>query len=172
MKLDFKLNMDMQNFSYMDGSQQAIESGADEDYSTVIQVVIPITAAEITPGTYHEEYKGSDVEISVEVISGEYADPLARKFKDMLFGASGAPESSLPFKVFSDNRSEYPAYLIQAKFPYRIAEWIKKEDFDLDEFQVISKQSKEKILALIVFNKVCQSWRFREDRKLLTYDDI
>lgn len=174
-----KLNMDMSNMSFMQGTAKSISGGSDDDYVTQIGIVLPADKYMFPAGTYNEKYDDSLVEIKISKISKQEDDPVYKIAKNFNFGASGSGLESIPFEAFTDNRGQYPAILLTIAFHKRIASWIDdshetgiKMDLDYEKMQITGgPDNEEKIKAIIVINRLIKSQKW-SDIQNISYDDV
>jgi len=174
-----KLNMDMFNLSFMQGTEKAISGGSDDDYVTQIAFVLPADKYTFPAGVYKEKYDDSLVEIHISKISTQEDDPVYRNAKILDIGASGSGLEFIPFEAFTDNRGEYPAILLTVVFHKRIASWVgdshetvRKMNVDFEKMQITgAPDNEEKIKAIIVINRLIKSEKW-EDIKDISYDDV
>jgi len=155
-----KLKMDMADMSFIQGNVNSILMGKSEDYDTVIDLILPYQPTDIKIGNYTIEYDGHAVNIQLQVLENADNDPIMINGKGFEFGlGTGVP--SLPFKVFTDNKGEYPCVLATLVFPFRLGSWIDpshEKSINYEEIQVTGPLDiREKVVALTVLNRLLKS---------------
>ena len=173
-----KLNLDMANMSMMNGSVDSISHGKPEEYVTTISFVLPYQPDDISAGDYLIEDHDHQIKVRLQVIKSTDDDPIMKLGKGWNFGTSGTGVPSLPFKVFTDNRGEYPCVLATLVFPYRLASWIDPGHesgiymgHNYEEVQVTGPPDvREKIIALTTLNSLLKSKGLKTKYLPITYE--
>lgn len=180
MRNSIKLNMDMGNLSIIQGSAKSISGSQDGDYISKINLIIPLPPGQISDGSYNVEYKEEKLEVIISTLITSGQDPLLKAGMQIQIGTPGTGLPSLPFQVFTDNRGIYPAVLATVIFPRRIATWVDdshetgmKMNYDYEAMQVTggAPDITEKILALVVINRLIESLEVAEKKKI-QYDEV
>ncbi len=177
-KESITLNLDLANMSMGNGSVDSISHGKPEEYLTTISFVLPYQPDEISAGDYLIEDHGHQIRVRLQIIKNTDDDPIMKLGKNWNLGVSGTGVPSLPFKVFTDNRGEYPCVLATLVFPYRLAYWIDPAHesgifmgHDYDEAQVTGPPDiREKIIALKTLNRLLKTNGLKTKYFPITYD--
>jgi len=178
-KNSIKLDMDINNLSFFQGSAKQISTANDIDYVSRLDMILPREYLQIPTGLFKVEYKNYTVDIKISLINNVEEDFIFNNAKNLNIGASGSGLDFLPFEAFTDNRGEYPAVAATLVFPKRIASWIDdthptgmKMDYDYEAIQVTgAPNNEEKTQAIIVLNKLIKSFSIK-DIHGITYDDV
>ena len=185
-KCNIDLNIDISYKTYIQGDPKAIAIGNDTDYVSIIDMFLPAKYLQITAGTFSIEYNDFVVDVEIKRINTKEEDPLlehAKRLKEI--GAKIDVRNfvhnvlNLPMEAITDNRGKYPAVMATLTFPKRIVTWIDVEhdsgirgESDYEVFQVTGgSDSKEKILALIILNRLIKSLQM-DGLHPLSYDDV
>jgi len=178
-KSGIKLNMDMAYLSFLQGTADAISHGGVEEYVTKIDIVFPTSIPSPPEGIFSLDYDDKKVDIKVSILNSAQEDPALNAARNLNIGASGSGLEMIPFQAFTDNRGKYPAVMATLIFPWRVASWVDygpggriTSESEREEFQITGfPKSKEKILAILLINRLIKSFD-RPDLKSLSYDDI
>ncbi len=182
--IDLDINISYQIFTQ--GSPKLIGVGDDIDYISIIDIILPSKYLNLSIGKFDIEYKDSIVNIEIKKINTKEEDLVlaqVEKLKNALKKKEARDffytEFDLPAEAITDNRGVYPTVAAIITFPWRIAKWIDvkhdtglKMENDSELFQITGvDDSSEKILALIIFNRLLKLLKIN-DLNILTYDDI
>ncbi len=177
------------------GDVKKFSNGDDKDYVSKTEMILPDKYSLIPDDEYSIEYKGDKIIIVISTINKKETDPvfnnakiyqtIEKDIKDKnILPTDHQPKdefTSLPFEAFTDNRGKYPAVKASLWFPKRIVSWldntqntgINMEYSDMmDSFFVTGiPENKEKVLSLIVLNKLIHSLKIK-NLSTLTYEDV
>ncbi len=174
-----KLNMDMSNMGFIQGTAKSISGGENEEYVSKIDMVLPIKFTKIPVEIYYAEYDGAKVDIKISTIEKQEDDIVFNSAKKLNIDASGSGLEMIPFKAFTDNRGKYPAISATLVFHKRIASWVDdshvtgmKMDYDYEKIQVTGiPDNEEKVATIVVLNRLIKALKI-EDLKGISYDDV
>lgn len=175
-----KLNFDISDMAFMQGSAKSISYGKEEDFVTSLKIVLPIIYSKIPDQKFNIIYNGQNVEIHKTTILKKEDDPLLARIMSFKIGTpSNTNLDFLPVEAMTDNRGKYPAPMVTIIFRKRIATWIDdthdtgvKMDYDYEKIQVTGPpENEEKVLAIIILNRLLKSLNI-VGLKNIVYDDI
>jgi hypothetical protein len=112
----FQLNMDISEMFTMNGTAETISQGNAEDYRTNILYVLPLSKEGFRPGEYPVELGGNDILIRLSEVLRPEHDVILQAGRNLQIGTPGTGFPTLPFQVFTDNRGEYPASIVETSF--------------------------------------------------------
>ena len=158
-------------FDMTEGDLKFLEKGKDEDYVTTVGFVLPLDEKEFVQGNYQASYKDSVINVNLFQIMNETKDPIYALGKRMQFGASMQLQN-LPFSIFTDNRSKYPCFFAEIKFPFRLKDWKSKTKEEINEASFTGVFSKDKSLALKILNGLFLDDKYPEEVRPLRYEDV
>ncbi len=176
---EIKLNMNMADFQFIKGTAKSILEGTDDEYATLLDIVLPANKYNFPNGRYNLTYDDARVLVVITLLENEKNDPVYEVTHDLNFGASGTGLELIPFSAFTDNRGKYPAVHLRIVIAKRIASWIDstsengmKMDHDYEKLKITGgPDNEEKITALIILNRLIQSQNW-QDIPPLKYEDV
>jgi hypothetical protein len=157
----------------MDGNPEIISKGQDEEYVTVMRLVLPIDGAEFVQGTYQSSHVDWDSPLVINLyqIENSSEDPIFQLGNNFRFGANMQLQN-LPFSIFADNRGEYPCFYAQIVFPIRLNDWRRPSPEEIEQKKLTGIHSEDKKFALEVLNKLFSSNHYPANVRPLQYEDI
>ncbi len=186
-KNNMKPDLDVSYVNIVYGDVEAISGGDDKDYTSKINMILPIEYKDLPRGDYNINYKDYIVNIRLEIVNDREDDPVYKFAKDMMdkrqkhssFFSTDGEFDSLPFDAFMDNKGKYPVVMATIIFPIRLASWRdanhptgRKIHDDYEALQITGEpDSQEKIIALIILNRLIKTFK-NNNFSSIFYDDI
>jgi len=176
---DNLLSMNLSLLRFYKNDPHSID-GIATDYYTVFVFVLPDVPIQFLEGDFDFQHEALSYRISFHRIYDPTDDPIYQLGKDYSIGSNGTGIDQLPFYVFTDNRMQYPAWLISLVLPTRVAHWydadhvtgIRQRTEDPREDIIGIANDEDKVNAIHIINCFLRSEQYGSQFPILNYNSF